>query len=226
MDLFIKHRGHCSHHIVIHGYLTSLPLPEHVVRFFREGVSVPIIPRRPHVSGAGWRRPSLAVAAAISTLSCRVESLSNGPRSAHGGKTLFYVGSAEQRGRMPTACISYSKVQRRDDFSDHHTKVPHPGPQLARCHHSARLLHRLLLFIRDEVPAVSRRAARRTPSRWPQTGLRDPSSMMVPRPGWGPRPPSDGGNPLIDLLRFARSLRMGYGQCQNLPLPACTVAVL
>jgi len=107
---------------------------------------------------------------------CRVESLSNGPRSAHAGKTLFYVGSAEQRGRMPTACISYSKVQRWDDFSDH--------------------------------------------------SLRDPGSMMVPPPGWGPRPPSDGGNPLIDLLRFARSLRMGYGRCQSLPLPAYTVAVL
>jgi hypothetical protein len=50
MDLFIKLFGdlltfvyHCFDRIVIHGYLTCLCRPEHVVHFFREVVGVPVI---------------------------------------------------------------------------------------------------------------------------------------------------------------------------------------
>src|SRR5215471_11367804 len=50
MDLFIKLFGellgfvyHCFDRIVIHGYLTGLSRPEHVVHFFREVVGVPVI---------------------------------------------------------------------------------------------------------------------------------------------------------------------------------------
>jgi hypothetical protein len=50
MDLFIKLFGglltfvyHCFDRIVIHGYLTGLSRPEHVVHFFREIVGVPVI---------------------------------------------------------------------------------------------------------------------------------------------------------------------------------------
>jgi hypothetical protein len=50
MDLFIKLFGdlltfvyHCFDRIVIHGYLTRLSRPEHVVHFFQEVVGVPVI---------------------------------------------------------------------------------------------------------------------------------------------------------------------------------------
>src|SRR5215467_8376798 len=50
MDLFIKLFGellgfvyHCFDRIVIHGYLTGLSRPEHVVHFFREVVGVSVI---------------------------------------------------------------------------------------------------------------------------------------------------------------------------------------
>ena len=50
MDLFIKLFGellafiyHCFDRTVIHGYLTGLSRPEHVVHFFREVVGVPVI---------------------------------------------------------------------------------------------------------------------------------------------------------------------------------------
>jgi len=50
MDLFIKLFGdllafvyHCFDRIVIHGYITCLCRPEHVVHFFREVVGVPVI---------------------------------------------------------------------------------------------------------------------------------------------------------------------------------------
>jgi hypothetical protein len=50
MELFIKLFGdllafvyHCFDRIVIHGYLTGLSRPEHVVHFFREVVGVPVI---------------------------------------------------------------------------------------------------------------------------------------------------------------------------------------
>ena len=50
MELFIKLFGnllafvyHCFDRIVIHGYLTGLSRPEHVVHFFREVGGVPVI---------------------------------------------------------------------------------------------------------------------------------------------------------------------------------------
>jgi hypothetical protein len=110
MDLFIKLFGdlltfvyHCFDRIVIHGYLTCLCRPEHVVHFFREVVGVPVITKDT------LRQRTDAYQSWVEAFAI-IESQSNGPRKARARRIMSCVGYAECRGRMPTACILSSRA--------------------------------------------------------------------------------------------------------------------
>src|SRR5215469_14545319 len=113
MELFTRLFGHllafvyhCFDRIVIHGYLTGLSRPEHVVYFFREVTGAPVITKEILASGPASTRTGLRPSPAI------IASPSNGPRRACARRILSAAGNAASCATMPTACILFSKAWR------------------------------------------------------------------------------------------------------------------
>jgi hypothetical protein len=110
MELFTQLFGHllafvyhCFDRIVIHGYLTRLSRPEHVVHFIREVIRAPVITKEIlSERTTGYQNWVEAFAIVASRL--------NGPRRAFARRILCAAGNAEWRATTPTACILSSRA--------------------------------------------------------------------------------------------------------------------
>jgi hypothetical protein len=111
MELFTQLFGHllafvyhCFDRIVIHGYLTGLSRPEHVVHFFREVIGAPVITKE--ILSERTNHYQSWVEAFARNHRIRIEWA----EKASARRSLSSAGNAEWCKKMPMACILFSKA--------------------------------------------------------------------------------------------------------------------
>jgi hypothetical protein len=141
MELFTQLFGHllafvyhCFDRIVIHGYLTRLSRPEHVVYFFREVIGAPVITKE--ILSERTNRYQNWVEAFARNRRIPIEWAEKGIRKED------FVRRWQRQMVRNNAHGAYFRA----DVPDHHPEISHQRPQLSHYRQPTQPLHPLLLL--------------------------------------------------------------------------------
>ena len=153
MELFTKLFGElpafvhrCFDRIVIHGYVTRLCRPEHVVYFFQKVVGVPVITKEI------LRQRTEAYQSQVEAFARNHKIPSNGRKSARARRIMSCARCVEWSGRTPTACTSSSKAWKSGPtFRIIIPKYPPKDPNYRVIANQRSRYTHYYFYIRDEV---------------------------------------------------------------------------